>query len=83
MTQQEIKQIIEAVEKGDESAFNPFFKDYHQKCIFRLRHLTQSEDLANEAFMEAIYKFWKKFVKGTEVLPNNVEGYIFQMAKNS
>lgn len=78
-----LKEIIQQVKNGDESAFNPFFKAYYKKCLPRLMSMTRSKDEAHDALMNAIFKFWQNFIKGETPLPkSNIEGYIYTSALN-
>lgn len=74
--------IIQQVRHGNEDAFNPFFVAYFKKSVQRLENHFQSKVDAEDAVMNAIYTFWEKFIRGPQELPDNVEGYIYNMAKN-
>lgn len=82
MTTAEFEKIIALAKTGNEIPVNRFFKDLYIKFKPRLMGITRSAQDADDIFMEAMYKFWRDFVKGDKKLPDNIEGYLYITAKN-
>lgn len=83
MKQKQLLYAIEQAKEGKEAAFNQFFKELYAACKIQLLAYTDSEENAKEAFSEAMYRFWQKFVVQKTAIPKtNIKGYIFMMAKH-
>lgn len=82
MTHANFSKIVAAAQAGKTQAFNQFFKLLYKDCKQKLLYHVSTETEAEEAFSEAMLKFWKAFVVEGKPLPqNNIKGYIFTMAK--
>ncbi|MFK7935845.1 MAG: RNA polymerase sigma factor [Saprospiraceae bacterium] len=82
MTNAEFQTIVTAARNGQPQAFNRFFRQLYEDCKGRLLRYVPHESDAEEAFAEAVYKFWKIFVVEEKPLPqSNLKGYVFTMAK--
>ncbi len=82
MKEVQIQNAIQKAREGDEKTFNLVFKELYTVCKVQLSAYAGSEEQAREAFSEAMYKFWQKFVVEKSELPKtNIKGYIFTMAK--
>jgi len=82
MSTAKFKKIIAEARAGNEIPVNRFFKDLYVKFKPRLMGITRSAQDADDIFMEAMYKFWRDFVKGNKKLPDNIDGYLYITAKN-
>lgn len=81
-------QWIEAVEharKGNESLFNKIVtSNFKQHFYNPILQITKDRGMVEEIYILSITKFWERFVLWGEELPNsNINGYIFQMARNA
>lgn len=82
MTNTKFQEIVTTARNGQPQAFNRFFNQLYADCKPRLLRYVPHETDAEEAFSEAVYKFWKLFVVEEKPLPqNNLKGYFFTMAK--
>ncbi len=82
MTTAEFEKIIAQAKAGNEIPVNRYFKDLYVKFKPRLMSITHSAQDADDIYMEAMYKFWRDFVKGDKKLPDNIDGYLYVAAKN-
>ena len=81
-------QWIEAVENarmGNESLFNKVVtSNFKQHFYTPILHITKDKGMVEEIYILSITKFWERFVLWGEELPqSNIQGYIFQMARNA
>lgn len=79
---------IEAVNRareGDDRLFNKVVSSrYKQHFCDSILAITKGLDAAEEIYILSITKFWERFILGGEELPDsNINGYIFQMARNA
>ena len=82
MTREAFEKLQTEAQQGIETSFNQFFAECYPVFIRQLTGMTQSEAAARDAFMDALYKFWKKLVNGELGYRENLKGYLFVMAKN-
>ena len=82
MTKEEIQQIIQAVEQGNEEAFSPFYQSYYPLCWNGIGTRIPSREDKEDALGDAFFKFYKKFIKQKEELPKQIKNYIITMAIN-
>ncbi len=66
----------------DKESFKQFLKEAYNYCIPRLVHLTQSKADAEDAFMEAIYQFWKDLQENRIKHKGNLKALILVSARN-
>ncbi|MEM9546276.1 MAG: hypothetical protein AAGA77_09885 [Bacteroidota bacterium] len=78
----ETKLIIAEAQKGNELPFDAFFKKTFFALQKQLVRMTGSENEARILFVEAMEKFWDRFVIAQKELPDNIKGYIFMICKN-
>lgn len=74
--------IIKAAKQGNTKPFNDLFKDLYKESRIKLLSYASCEADAEDAFAQAMSKFWETFVVNNKALPDsNIKGYIFTMAK--
>lgn len=79
MKEHQLKKILVAAKRGNDRAYDPFFKICYQTC----RHRFQDNPDFDDTFMEVIIRFWEIFVKGDRTLPKNILGYVYRMTDYS
>lgn len=77
-----LKEVVTHAKNGNELPFNDFLKQTFRGLQKQLITLTQSESKAQDVFIEAMQKFWERFVIEDNELPKNPKGYIFTTCKN-
>lgn len=82
MTQEKWIPLITAFKTGQEQSFEKQLIPFYKKNQFQLFKLTQSKEDSWNVFVESMVKFRERFLLGTERIPNNVNGYIFQSQCN-
>lgn len=77
--------VIRNALSGNEAPFNQHVNDMYVKYHFAaIQKLTKNEQLTREVYTCAITKFWERFViKGESIPHSNVNGYIYNMARNA
>lgn len=78
----ELVKIVEEARNGKEHSFNKFLKDTYTDLKKQLFSLTKSESKSEDIFIEAMQKFWERFVVLENEIPKNPKGYIFMICKN-
>lgn len=78
----ELNQIINEARNGNELPFNKFLKTTFNDLKKQLILLIKSEPKAEDVFIEAMQKFWERFVIQENEIPKNPKGYIFMICKN-
>ena len=78
-------QAIKEAQNGNDVLFNKTVASNFEGHFYQaLLGITHEESLVRELYISTITKFWERFVLQGEKLPeSNVDGYIFQMAKNA
>ena len=78
-------QAIKEAQNGNNVLFNKAVASNFEGHFYQaLLGITHEETLVRELYISTITKFWERFVLQGEKLPeSNVNGYIFQMAKNA
>ncbi len=66
----------------DNKAFKELFMECQPYCVKSLVKMTSSKADAEDAFMEAISKFWLLQQQGNVKHQNNVKAFVLVMAKN-
>jgi len=79
------REAIDASRNGNDTLFSKAvssnFEDYFSKAI---SNITQDKRVTKEIYISTMTKFWERFILCGEELPkSNINGYIFQMAKNA
>ena len=79
---------IEAVEharQGNETHFNKIVaSSFKQDFYTPILQMTKDKSIVEDIYIMTITKFWERFVLKGEDLPNsNINGYLFQMARNA
>lgn len=79
------RQAIEASRNGNDTLFSKAvsssFEEHFSKAI---QKITQDKRVTKEIYISTMTKFWERFILCGEDLPkSNINGYIFQMAKNA
>ncbi len=77
--------IVNEGRVGNEAPFNALLQPlYDADFKWQLLKVTQSEEMAFEVFLNAMTKFWERFILKKEHLPKgNIKGYIHNMARNN
>lgn len=78
----ELVNVIKEARDGNELPFNKFLKKTFTDLKKQLISLSKSEPKAEDVFIEAMQKFWERFVVQEHELPSNPKGYIFMICKN-
>ena len=78
----ELHKIIEDARNQRESSFAAFLKETFIRLKKQLVSLTKSETRAEDIYIEAMQKFWERFVIQEHEPPKNPEGYIYRICKN-
>lgn len=78
----ELNKMISEAKNGRELSFNKFLKKTFIDLKKQLILLTKSEPKAEDIFIEAMQKFWERFVIHENEAPKNPKGYIFMICKN-
>ena len=66
----------------DKESFRQFLKEAYDYCIPRLVRLTKSKADAEDAFMDAIYQFWKDLQENKVKHKGNLKALILVSARN-
>lgn len=79
------EKVVDQAKAGNVRQFEKaLLKLFENKAKGPLIKLTGSSELAWEVYSLAISKFWEKFVVESNELPSqNIEGYIYNMARNA
>ena len=78
----EINRVVKDARNGSELSFNAFLKKTFIQLKKQLLSLTRSESKAQDIYIEAMQKFWERFVIQQNEPPQNPQGYIYRMCKN-
>jgi len=77
----DIAELLVKVAKGDERAFDFFYKQYSKKIFFFSKCVLHSDTLAEEVMQEVMLKIWQMGEDLTSI--QNPETYIRTLARNS
>lgn len=81
MTEEELKEILQKAQDGDESAFGFIYDQFADKIYrfiyFRVGHKEVAEDILSETFV----KSWQKINQINT--PQALSGWLYQIAKNN
>lgn len=82
--QKQFKQLVVDAQRGQVKPLNEFFNQLKEGVIQSLLSTTRDRDQAEEEFQNAVAYFWEKVViSQKEGDIENIEGYIFRIAKYS
>ncbi|MGB3465769.1 MAG: sigma-70 family RNA polymerase sigma factor [Cyclobacteriaceae bacterium] len=79
-----MKDIIKSIEAGDNSQLEMLYQTYKQEFIeWTLKSYTVNEEIAMDAFQEAVIAFYLNIRKGKiQQLDSSVKTYLFAIGKN-
>ncbi|WP_158563359.1 RNA polymerase sigma factor [Chitinophaga silvatica] len=75
------KELLQRLAEGDENAFAAIYKQYQPKLYLFIFPLTAcSQQDADEVIQDIFFKIWMR--RDTMLTVNNLQAYLFMMAKN-
>ena len=75
-------EILERIEKGDESALDYLYKKYYRMMTKLVITNSGTEDEAKDIYQDALIVFWQKVMSGNLVLTSKISTYIYSICLN-
>lgn len=75
-------EILQRIEKGDESALDYLYKKYYRMMTKLVITNSGTEDEAKDIYQDALIVFWQKVMSGKLVLTSKISTYIYSICLN-
>lgn len=83
MSSENLAEVLNAAARGNEKGYRLFFKETWQEIEPPLTSLTHSKAVSKSIYLSSMISFWEIFVVEKRPLPQNIEGYLFSVCRNT